>query len=290
MDELWNECRKHFRRIGFRCKPQRSILDYIRYKFDEFTKGDEKFFLYVLSGDDLFSSVVEAAKVIISAKSESMIKIVIPSGIAIPAAIQRIAVDNNIGLLIIDERTFRVTEIAKGFTRAQIARIGRKDFQQLILNINRISKTKFGIALFLSNKRIMEAIRPTVKNKDEFIAQVAALGSVLELINKDGIRTNECPVTDEERNFFSSNQTINIMDFFLKRKGIAHMAGALRDLQKIKILRNMPPMHASTGSLTVARKILGRRPITDEDWAELGSIVFAKFQGALIQLRNQIRN
>jgi len=290
MHDLWSECRKHFRRLGFTCKSQQKVLDYITYKFDCFKKDNEQFLLYVVGEDDSFSSVVEAAKVIVSAKAETIIKVVIPSGMTVPAASQKVAADNNIGLSIIDEQTHRITPIREGFTKAQIAKISHDEFRKLLLNINRIAKAKFGIPLFKLDRMIVDAIRPVVQNKDEFISQAAALSSVLELIDKREIRRSEPPSSALEREIFARNQTIKILEFFLRRKRVSYTPNIFRDLQDIKTLRNMPPVHPRGDSLKIARKMLGRIPRIDDDWQELGHIIFSKFQGALILLRNQLRN
>jgi len=290
MSNLWNVCRQHFRGLGYKCKPSQVILDYITYKFDKFEKGDEQFLQYVLDKEDSFSSVVETAKVIVSTKTDTIIRIVIPSSISVTAAHQQVAADNNIGLCVVDEGSKRFTELTKGLTKVQIEKSAQKIIREILSNINRITKTKFGITLFIIKTEIIDSIRPTAKDKDQFISQVAAFSSILGLINKMAIIKNTPPSSKLEREMFSQNQTIKILGFFLKKKKIDYAFSAIKDLQSIKFLRNIPPIYPRGVSSKIARELLRRTPRTNDDWYELSQIIFSKFQGALILLRNQLRN
>lgn len=280
-------CRRHFKNLGYRGKYNRKILDYIGYEFDLFSKNNETLAVYTLNKESSFASLVDAARIICGEKTGLKICLCAPEDFSLPINVQHKAFDYNIDLYIIKEN--HVELIQKGLSKKEFEKLSLVEIQKILLNINRICKNRWGFDLFKIRKSLLKNLSPLAQNNKEFLYQIATMSSIIESVNLKDIKAFVKPRSRADKKTFADSNSIEIIKLFFKKNNIKYDSSLIINMKDIRSLRNLPPIHPARKLKPIFKKFVPRVPRTDSDWSEISKIVFRKFKGSLILLRDTLK-
>lgn len=280
-------CRRHFKNLGFKGSYNQTVLDYIIYKFDVFKNNDETKLVYVLEKESSFSSIVDAAVIIMSSKPHLSVCLCVPHDYKLPIEAQHKASGENFELYIIKGR--RVDLLNKGYSKKIVEKHTINEIQKTLTNINRISKSKWEFSLFKIKKNLLNKLSPLAQNEKEFIYQITSISSIMEAINFKELKKHLNSTSDKEKKIINQSQSIGMIELFLKEKNIEYNPSLITNMRDLRDLRNMPPVHQSEKSKKICRRYINKLPTGDNDYSELSEIAFKIFRGTLILLRDELK-
>ncbi len=280
--------RNHFKNLGYRPKYNQKIKESIVYEFDLFSNATEKLAVYVLDKEDSFSSLVDVAQMIALFDPQLKLCLCVPEDFSLPVYAHIKVLSCNVDLYVLKDNHVQI--LTKGSNYKIAEKYTIDEIEKTLNNINRICNIKFGFPLFKIRKDLIKKLSSTAKNENEFVYQITTLSSIIESIYTKKILENYVPKSEKEKEAFTKNQSISIIEIILDDKIKNYDKSLIGTLRDLRDLRNAPPVHPSSNFKKVCKKLIKKQqPTSNSDWLELSQIAFNNFKGSLILLRDVLK-
>lgn len=156
---------------------------------------------------------------------------------------------------------------------------------RLVGETNRIFLAKRSATLFRENHLgVVNELHTPCSGYDNFIVKIASLATLFE-VNLTPLR---CLITNP-----GNKGRIQLIEEFLDQRGVTYNSNIIETWKNIKILRNMPPLHAGRRDTREARRYLGAlrffgisHPI---NYPDLWDAILGRFLESLVEWQNTLQ-